>query len=47
MRVKVLKQFRDKKTKKIYQPGDVLNLKKERVDEILAVGKLVEPEKKK
>lgn len=47
MKVKVLHTFRDKYTKKVYKPGEVLNLKKDRVDEILSVGKLVEPEKKK
>ena len=47
MRVKVMKTFRDKYTKKVYKPGEVLNLKKDRVDEILAVGKdLIEQEKK-
>lgn len=46
MKVKVIKPFRDKHTKEIHRPGDVLNLKKDRVEEILSKGKYVEPESK-
>ena len=46
MWVKVIKRFRDKHTGKIYNVGDKLNLKQDRIDEILAVGTFVEKESK-
>lgn len=42
MKVRVLSNFRDKYTRKVYKKGDVLTIKKERYDEILKVGALVE-----
>ena len=42
MKVRVLRNFRDKHTRKIHKAGTILNIKKERYDEILTVGKLVE-----
>lgn len=47
MWVKVIVPFRDKYTNELYKPGDRLNIKKERIDEILKVGKFVEKEGKK
>lgn len=49
MKAVVLKKFRDKYTKKIYKVGDVITISKERFEEILTVGNLVEKveEKKK
>lgn len=49
MKAVVLKKFRDKNTKKIYKVGDVITISKERFEEILTVGNLVEKveEKKK
>lgn len=34
MKVKVMKRFRDKHTREIYKEGKVLNISKERFDEI-------------
>lgn len=42
MKVKVLKKFKDKYTGKIYKVGEVLNIKKERFEEILTKGEFVE-----
>lgn len=42
MKVKVLKQFKDKHTSEVYKAGKILNISKERFEEILTVGKLVE-----
>lgn len=42
MKVKVISSYRDKFTKKIHQPGEELNISKERADEILNVGKFIE-----
>lgn len=42
MKVRVLRDFRDKHTRKLHKAGTVLNIKKDRFDEILTVGKLVE-----
>ena len=42
MKVKVLKEFRDKYTKKDYEVNDVLTVTKDRYAEILTKGNLVE-----
>lgn len=42
MKVKVISSFRDKNTKVIHQPGEELDISKERADEILKVGKFIE-----
>lgn len=42
MKVKVISSYRDKVTKKIHQPGEELDITKERADEILKVGKFIE-----
>lgn len=42
MKVKVVKKFRDKYTKKIYKVNEELELKEERVKEILKKGPYVE-----
>lgn len=42
MKVKVISSYRDKFTKKIHQPGEELNITKERADEILKVGNFIE-----
>lgn len=42
MKVKVISSYRDKFTKKIHQPGEELNISKERADEILKVGNYIE-----
>lgn len=42
MKVKVLKRFRDKHTKKIYKTDSVIEVTEARLEEILKVGKLVE-----
>lgn len=47
MWVKVIVKFRDKHTGKIHKVGDKLNLKQDRIDEILTVGKFVEKEESK
>ena len=46
MWVKVINPFRDKYTGEIYNVGDKLNLKQERIDEILSVGPFVKKEAK-
>lgn len=46
MWVTVIRKFADKYTGKIYHPGVRLNLKKDRINEILEVGPFVEPESK-
>ena len=45
MWVTVVKKFADKYTGQIYMPGDKLNLKKDRIKEILSVDKFVEESK--
>lgn len=42
IKVKVLKRFKDKYTGKAHVEGEILTIKKERYEEILKVGKLVE-----
>lgn len=42
MKVKVISSYRDKFTKKIHQPGEELDITKERADEILKVGNYIE-----
>lgn len=42
MKVKVVKAFRDKHTKKLHKVGAILNITKERHAEILSKGKFVE-----
>ena len=42
MKVKVIKSFRDKHTGELYKTGKILNIKKERYEEIMSKGKLVE-----
>lgn len=42
MKVKVVGKFVDKHTKKVHKVGEVLTISKERFEEILTVGKLVE-----
>ncbi len=39
MKATVLRLFRDKNTKKVYKPGMMIDLPKERIDEILSVNK--------
>ena len=41
MKVKVIKEFRDKHTGELYKVGATLTISKERYDEILTVDKLV------
>ncbi len=43
MKVEVTKEFKDKYTKKLYTPGDVIDVTKKRLDEILGVDTLVKP----
>lgn len=45
MWVTVVKKFADKYTGQIYKPGDKLNLKKDRIKEILSVDKFVKESK--
>jgi len=45
MWVTVIKKFADKYTGEIYKPGDKLNLKKDRIKEILSVGEFVKESK--
>ena len=45
MWVTVVKKFADKYTGQIYKPGDKLNLKKDRIKEILSVDKFIEESK--
>ena len=47
MKAKVVKSFRDKHTGEIYKVGKTLNISKERFEEILTVGPLVEEVKAK
>lgn len=42
MKVRVLKQFIDKNTKKLNEVGSIIDVSKERLNEILEVGLLVE-----
>ncbi len=42
MKVKVIEEFRDKYTKKIHKVNKVMEITKERYDEILTVGNFVE-----
>lgn len=42
MKVKVVKRFRDKETKKIHEKGEELTITKKRYAEILKVGNFVE-----
>lgn len=42
MKVKILKKFRDKHTKKVYLPGEEIEFTKKRVKEILKKGKMIE-----
>lgn len=42
MKAKVLKQFKDKYSGKVYKAGDVITVSKERFEEILTVAPLVE-----
>ena len=42
MKVKVIGEFRDKHTKKIHKVNKVMEITKERYDEILTVGNFVE-----
>ena len=42
MKAKVLHTFRDKHTNKVHKVGDIITVKRERFDEILTVGQLVE-----
>jgi hypothetical protein len=42
MKARVLKRFRDKNTKKIYEVGEVITISKKRFEEILKVDELVE-----
>ena len=43
MKVEVTEEFKDKYTKKLYTPGDVIEVTQKRLDEILGVGDLVKP----
>lgn len=43
MKAKVLKQFRDKHTGELHKEGTTITVSKERLEEILTVGPLVEP----
>ncbi len=42
MKAKVLEKFRDKYSGKYYKADDIITISKERYNEILKVGKLVE-----
>ena len=42
MKAKVIKKFRDKKTKEIRKTGEIFEVSKKRFEEILAVGPFVE-----
>lgn len=46
MKAKVLKAFKDKHNGKVYKAGETLTISKERYEEILSVGNLVEEIKK-
>lgn len=41
MKYKVIEGFRDKNTLVRYKPGDIIEISKERADEILSKGKLI------
>lgn len=43
MKAKVLKRFRDKHTGELYKVGTTITISRERFEEILTVGPLVEP----
>ena len=43
MKVEVTEEFKDKYTKELYTPGDVIEVTKKRLDEILGVGTFVKP----
>jgi hypothetical protein len=47
VKAKVLKSFKDKYSGKIYKPGETVNISKERFNEILTKGSLVEEIKAK
>lgn len=47
MKAKVLRRFRDRYTGELYKEGKVLNISKERFDEIQAVATLLEEVKEK
>ena len=47
MKAKVLSKFKDKYNGKVYKPGEVITISKERYEEILTVGNLVEEIKTK
>lgn len=38
----VIEKFADKYTGRVYEPGEKVNFNKDRAEEILAVGKLIE-----
>lgn len=42
MKVKVIEKFKDKHTKKVYEPGTILTISKKRYEEILESGEFVE-----
>lgn len=46
MRAKVLRPFKDKYNGKVYKVDELITISKERYEEILTVGKLVEEVKK-
>ena len=46
MKAKVLRTFKDKHNGKTYNAGDVITISKDRYEEILTVGNLVEEIKK-
>ena len=46
MKAKVLQAFKDKHSGRLHKAGDVITISKERYEEILTVGKLVEEIKK-
>ena len=43
MKVEVIEEFKDKYTKKLYTPGDVIEVTKKRLEEILETGRLIKP----
>lgn len=47
MKAKVLSKFRDKHNGKVYKPGEVITISKDRFEEILTVAPLVEEIKPK
>lgn len=47
MKAKVLKRFKDKYSGEIYKEGDILDISKDRFEEILTVGLIVEEVKVK